>query len=671
MSDTDRSDLPEPLPLDDDFQPWCDAVADGLLLADLATQRLLVANAAICRMLGHTEAELLAMSVRDLHPEDEWPRVVAAFASAQAGGLGRLENIGCLRKDGTVFSADVTGSVVTHRGRRCALGLFRDVTAQRHAVELLELQRDLGIALGAARRLDEALRLVLEAALRIEGFDCGGIYLVDPATGKVELKVHAGLSREFVEAASRYPPDSPEAAALAGGRPLYGSVSENPYIQTEPLCREGLRSTAVIPLLDEGRAIGSMNVGSRRCEEIPISSRHALETMAARLGGVIARIRSEEARRESERRYRLIAENVSDVIWTMELGGLDGDVPGGGFEDLPEAILHTWRFTYLSPSIERLLGYPPDEAMALRLDDILTRESYQDMARLLGEDMALEDEEAGRAFPRRTLEIRLRRKDGAAVWCEATVAFLRDAEGRPSRALGVVRDITDRREAAETVMKEQQMLRRLLDLHERDRQLTAYEIHDGLTQQLTGSLYQFEAASRQQSEAPQRARQAFDEGMRLVKHAIAEARRLISGLRPPVLDEAGIVVALEYVVCEHRQRGGPEIEFHAAVGFERLAPPLETAIFRIVQESLSNACRHSGSDRVRVALSELDGHVHLDVSDWGGGFDPQHVDPRCFGLRGILERARLLGGRATFLTAPGKGTRIHVELPILRAPAQD
>ena len=145
---------------------------------------------------------------------------------------------------------------------------------------------------------------------------------------------------------------------------------------------------------------------------------------------------------------------------------------------------------------------------------------------------------------------------------------------------------------------------------------------------------------------------------------MAEARRLIGGLRPPVLDEAGVVPAIEYLVAEHQRHDGPEIEFVHEVQFDRLAPPLESALFRIVQECLTNACRYSQSPKVRVELRQVDDRVRIDVQDWGVGFDPKQIGDGHFGLRGIRERARLLGGAVSIQTAAAAGHPHHGRVPL-------
>jgi PAS domain S-box-containing protein len=238
-------------------------------------------------------------------------------------------------------------------------------------------------------------------------------------------------------------------------------------------------------------------------------------------------------------------------------------------------------------------------------------------------------------------------------------------EGDSEHTIVICTDITQERLATEAVEKEQQLLRQLLELHEGERKLIAYEIHDGFAQQLTGALYRLQAFREAFARDPAEAWKGFDAGLRLITHAIDETRRLISGLRPPILDESGIIQAIEYLIYEHQRHDGPAIEFVHDVAFERLAPPLESAIFRIVQESLQNARQHSRSDKVHLRMSQRGDRIHIDIRDCGVGFSAEKVEERRFGLQGIRERVRLLDGNVVINSAPGKGTHIRVELPLV------
>jgi len=226
-------------------------------------------------------------------------------------------------------------------------------------------------------------------------------------------------------------------------------------------------------------------------------------------------------------------------------------------------------------------------------------------------------------------------------------------------------DVTEQKRAGEAIAKEQRLLRHLLDLHERERRVLAYEIHDGFAQQLTAALYNLESFRRLEEKDPKKANDAFNAALSMLRTAIDETRRLISGLRPPALEEFGLVSAIGCLVAEFQQRHGLEIQFMHDVETEQLAQPLETAIFRAVQEALTNVCRHSRSQKVRIELFEGVDKISVLVKDWGVGFELNNVAQGRFGLRGIRERVRLLGGQVSITTAPGQGTELYIELPLV------
>jgi signal transduction histidine kinase len=125
------------------------------------------------------------------------------------------------------------------------------------------------------------------------------------------------------------------------------------------------------------------------------------------------------------------------------------------------------------------------------------------------------------------------------------------------------------------------------------------------------------------------------------------------------------------LVNEERRKKGPKIEYLSKVEFEQLTPILENSVYRIAQEALTNACRHSRSKTVRVELVQQDDQLRIEVQDRGVGFRPEDVEEGQFGLAGIRERARLLGGKATIESKVRKGTRIVVELPIVLRKDED
>jgi len=126
-----------------------------------------------------------------------------------------------------------------------------------------------------------------------------------------------------------------------------------------------------------------------------------------------------------------------------------------------------------------------------------------------------------------------------------------------------------------------------------------------------------------------------------------------------------------YLILDgHRRRGGPQIECRSDVQFRQLASILENALYRIAQEALTNACKHSKSQRVLVTMTQEGQEVRLEVQDWGVGFDPESVETGHFGLEGIRQRVRLLGGRLSIESMLGSGALVQVVVPILERQAE-
>ena len=225
------------------------------------------------------------------------------------------------------------------------------------------------------------------------------------------------------------------------------------------------------------------------------------------------------------------------------------------------------------------------------------------------------------------------------------------------------------RQAEESLRAEQQSLRQLLDVYEKHRQLISYEIHDGVAQRLTAAQMTLEGVLSKCKAVgcPPDAREAFGEVARMLRDGIDEARRLMSGLRPLVLDEEGLLDAIDYLVCEAGQKQDFEIRCTREVAFRRLASPLETAVFRIIQEALQNACRHSRCTLIEIRLEQHGDRVRVTVGDDGVGFDLASVDTGRFGLKGIRQRAELFGGWASIQSVPGEGTTVIAELPVVEA----
>jgi len=345
------------------------------------------------------------------------------------------------------------------------------------------------------------------------------------------------------------------------------------------------------------------------------------------------RKQAEETVRQSEQRFRGIAERSFDAIFTADEEG---------------------NFSYLSSAVERILGYRSEEMVHRHFCEFLVPSEIPRVQRLFGE--ALQG-----AFTE-VLSIEAIRKNGTHAHLEVSHSRILDRD-RLVGLQGLIRDVTERKRAEDALRKEQHLLRQLLEVQERERRLISYEIHDGLAQRIFGAQMLLQGVEPQIETLPDDARERFGQALQLLNHGGKEARALISQLRPPILDESGILAAIDYLVAEQSALAAVKVGFRKEGRFEGLPTALQAIIFRIVQEGLANACRHSQSDRVHVELARHDGTIRVEVRDWGRGFDPSNVKENSFGLEGMRERARLFGGKTTIDSAPGMGTRITVELP--------
>jgi signal transduction histidine kinase len=198
---------------------------------------------------------------------------------------------------------------------------------------------------------------------------------------------------------------------------------------------------------------------------------------------------------------------------------------------------------------------------------------------------------------------------------------------------------------------------------ERHWRLLCCDLHDGAAQYVSAALLRLQAIEGRH-EIPAEARSHLRMAGALLGVALRDIRDIIAGQSPACCTQPGIIPSIRYLLKEFAEASGIEFEFVGSLGRKKLSPPLETAVYRILQECLNNAIRHSGSDRVRVEIVGTSGALRLEVRDWGAGFDPDAVTVEHQGLRGIRERAESLGGRASFEARPGGGTLVAVQLPL-------
>lgn len=205
---------------------------------------------------------------------------------------------------------------------------------------------------------------------------------------------------------------------------------------------------------------------------------------------------------------------------------------------------------------------------------------------------------------------------------------------------------------------------KLLSAQEEERRRIARQLHGELGQTLTVAKLDLELAGR---EAPEEVRQRLREDARLLEGAIDEVRQLSHSLRPPLLDELGLVPALRSLAQRFAAAGGLKIELEEAEPGS-LRPEMGSLIYQAAQEALTNVAKHAGARRVAIRLQKLGDWLRLEVADDGQGFAVHRVlqEGAGLGLRGMRERALLAGGDLQIVSRPGAGTRITLEVPLTR-----
>jgi len=334
---------------------------------------------------------------------------------------------------------------------------------------------------------------------------------------------------------------------------------------------------------------------------------------------------AERALRESEERFRNI---FAEAPIGMAVVGLDG------------------RLLQVNKAFCEMLGYHQQELISRSLSAITHPDD-------VGKDGLLAAQALAGTITSYKVEKRYLRKNGETLWADLTATMLRNQDRQAICGLMMLENIIERKRA------------RLL---EEERHHVAYELHDGLAQVAASAHQHLQAfASHYHPRSPQ-ARQALGRALELAQRSVREARRLIAGLRPTALDDFGLATALRLQV-EALRSDGWTITYDETLGSERLPPTLETTLFGVAQEALTNARKHARTTRARIALERQGSMIRLEMQDWGCGFEPYTVlrEPNLgehVGLREMQERVELVGGHFLVSSRPGAGTLIVAAVPL-------
>ena len=265
-------------------------------------------------------------------------------------------------------------------------------------------------------------------------------------------------------------------------------------------------------------------------------------------------------------------------------------------------------------------------------------------------------------------------RDGKRIVVASRQVLQRDSHGRTIGILEINRDVTARKEAEEALRN---LSARLLQLQDEERRRIARELHDSTGQSLAALVIHLSAVSAKIADVDPSAAELLREAILLSQKASDETRTLSYLLYPPTLDYAGLRSALEWYIEGFTQRSKVKVDLNVSLGADRLPEIVERTLFRIVQESLTNIFRHSGSDTASVQIDARSGTVRLEVADNGKGIPEETLatlnssgGQLGVGIRGMRERVRQLGGWLRIRSWPS-GTAILVTLPVTESAGDD
>ena len=347
-------------------------------------------------------------------------------------------------------------------------------------------------------------------------------------------------------------------------------------------------------------------------------------------------------------------------------------IPAVVYEAKPGAGARQW--SYVSPQIKGLLGYAPQEWMAdpelwaacLHPEDrdrvLLAQEEHWTAPQTAGVDSTVSS------------EYRLTARDAREVWIRDEAVIIRDESGEAITKRGIIVDVTEEKQAEENLRQSVAALqrsdderRRLLDrmfaVQEEERHKIAGDIHDDSVQVMAAAALRLDMLRMKIDDPEQLA--MIDKLSSTVRTSVDRLRRLMFELRPPALDREGLAIAVQTYLGRVEEESDLTTELSCRLSRE---PPeqVRLVLYRVVQEAMTNARKHSGAKHVSVRLEEVAETVVATISDDGRGFemgDSLESPPGHLGISAMRERTIQAGGELSIRTAPGEGTTVEVRLP--------
>ncbi len=366
----------------------------------------------------------------------------------------------------------------------------------------------------------------------------------------------------------------------------------------------------------------------------------AIERALQKKKVILEKEQAEADLKKSELRFRALIEHNADAIV---------------IRDMSMSLL------YASPAAKKILGLNDTGEMQEDFRDKIHPEDREKLYQVQQEVY----KNPGKPVP---VEFRKLTTSGDYISIEGVVTNMLHNEG----VKGIVsnfRDVSDRRKA-ETELKEanialHQLSNHLQHIREEERIQIARDIHDELGQQLTGLKMDASWLNKKIGVGDKTIYNKLTDMIKLIDEAVKSVRRISSDLRPSMLDDLGLVAALEWHSHETETRYGIPVKFHSDCNDTEISIEKSTGLFRIFQEALNNAVKHAKAHSIISRLTKTDDNIILQINDDGVGMNEEEVkSKKTLGLLGIKERVFILSGKYTMKSEPGKGTFIQIEIPL-------
>ncbi len=443
---TDRKRVEEALSKSEEqFRTIFDRASDGILIADAVTRKFLKGNAAICSMLGYTKEEIENLTPYDIHPPNDIGHVLDEFERQAKGEKVLAESLPVLRKDRTIFYADINSAPTTIGGIKYLVGIFRDMTEQKRARDEIAILAETGRMISSTLEIDEVYRRIAAEIGKLIFFDSLTINLFNSRQETLEVAYVSGLNLPGRRVGDSFPARGTVWEEAV--RTLRGLIiqSENPEDLVDKFPRlavsvqAGLRSVMSVPLISNGEVIGILVIRSKKPIAYTKQDLRLAEKIGIEIAGAIANAKlftdlkkTETSLRESEGRFRSLFEQAAVGVAEIEIG--------------------TSRFVTVNRRLCEMVGRTEEEMLATTFHAITHPE-----------DIPLDEGKralllAGK-IRQYSREKRYLRKDGAIVWVNITISSFWKPGETPERNMIVVEDITERKKAEKQLQSTLESLR--------------------------------------------------------------------------------------------------------------------------------------------------------------------------------------------------------------------